>query len=64
MKNFPIPQPEAPLNSEEAHERALIAACRAAFQILESRGVERAADLEEEPLPESTVALLKRLPRR
>ena len=57
---LPIDKSETVLQTEEEHERALIAACRAAT-VLEARGI-HAADEAEEPLPASTIKLLKRLP--
>ena len=57
-----IDKSEPVLQTEEEHERALIGACRAATAILEPRGI-HAADEAEEPLPASTIKLLKRLPR-
>ena len=52
---------EPPLRTEAEHESALIAACSAAARILEARGMKSAG--EQEPLPASTLELLKRLPR-
>ena len=56
-----IDKSEQPLRTEREHELALIAACRAAAAILAARGRD-CAD-QEEPLPESTIELLKRLRR-
>ena len=59
---FPaIDKSERVLQTECEHERALIAACKAAAAILEAKGVE--AGDREEPLPASAIELLKRLPR-
>jgi len=52
---------EAPLPSAEAHARALELACRAAAQIMASRA-SGAGDAQER-LPESSIRLLRRLPR-
>jgi hypothetical protein len=48
--------------SVEAHARALELACRAAAQIRAER-TDGGGD-DQEPLPASSLALLKRLPRR
>jgi len=56
-----IDKSEPVLRTEAEHERALIAACNAAAKILEARGG-MSAD-QQEPLPASTIELLKRLPR-
>jgi len=53
---------EAPLNSLSDHAHALELACRAAAQIIASRPEARSADLQE-PLPASSLRLLRRLPR-
>jgi hypothetical protein len=52
---------ESVLRTEAEHERALVAACSAAAMILEARGMKSAG--QQEPLPVSTIELLKRLPR-
>jgi len=52
---------EAPLPSLEAHARALELACRAAAQIMASRATH--GDDVQEPLPASSIRLLRRLPR-
>lgn len=53
---------DPPLASAEEHARALELACRAAAQILASTPDRREPDLQE-PLPASSVRLLRRLPR-
>jgi hypothetical protein len=52
---------EAPLASVEAHARALELACRAAAQIMASAAA--GAGDAQEPLPVSSIRLLRRLPR-
>jgi len=52
---------ERPLANPEAHARALEVACRAAAQIMASQPA-RSADAQE-PLPVSSIELLRRLPR-
>jgi len=59
---FPsLAKTDRPLRTEREHELALIAACRAAVVIMEAKG-EEPAD-QQDPLPASSVELLKRLPR-
>jgi hypothetical protein len=53
---------ETSLPSTQAHARALELACRGAAQILASRSIEPATQ-PKEPLPESSVRLLRCLPR-
>lgn len=47
----------------QEHERLLIAACRAAADILEARKGEGVELDAQEPLPPSTIEALKRFPR-
>lgn len=56
-----LDQPDELLRTEREHELALIAACRAAVVIMAAKG-QNAADAQD-PLPASSVELLKRLPR-
>ena len=64
--NTPFPillkEPATPLSMEE-RDAKLRAACEMAMEILRSRGITVPADTEEEPLPASTVELIRRLPR-
>jgi hypothetical protein len=53
---------EPPLPSMRAHAHALELACRGAAQILASRSIEPATQ-PQEPLPASSVRLLRHLPR-
>ncbi len=53
---------ERPLATVAEHEAMLVAVCRAASVILMSRQSAQQDDAQE-PLPESTIKLLKRLPR-
>lgn len=55
--------PEIPPTSIEEHDRQLVAACRAAFEILRARGGTLAELDAQAPVPPSSRALLKRLPR-
>jgi hypothetical protein len=59
---FPPLHKAEPAMSFEAHARALELACRAAAQILGERADGGCDD--QEPLPASSLVLLKRLPRR
>ena len=52
---------ERPLTTMEEHDQLLVAACRAATAILMAQKTERRD--KQEPLPESTIELLKSLPR-
>jgi len=58
---FPPLDKAEPAMSLEAHAEALELACRAAAQIIGERTDGKADD--QEPLPPSSVRLLKRLPR-
>jgi hypothetical protein len=53
---------DAPFGTLEEHARALELACRAAAQIIASNPDRASADFQG-PLPESTIRLLRRLPR-
>lgn len=55
--------PEVPPTTIEEHDRLLVAACRAAFEILRARGAIAADTEEQAPVPPSSRALLRRLPR-
>jgi hypothetical protein len=54
---------ELPLATAEAHARELERACRAAAQILADTPERHDRDLQE-PLPASSIRLIRRLPRR
>jgi hypothetical protein len=54
---------EQPLTSMAEREAALQAVCQMAIELLHARGILEPADVEEEPLPQSTIDLLRRMPR-
>ncbi len=54
---------DAPLTSMTEREAALQALCEMAMQQLYARGITEPADIDEEPLPQSTIDLLRRMPR-
>lgn len=54
---------QTPLTSMVKHEAALQALCEMAMEQLHARGITEPADIEEEPLPQSTIDLLRRTPR-
>jgi hypothetical protein len=61
---FPTLQKTAlPLMSMAEHEAALQAACEMAVELLQARGITEPAQTEADPLPQSTIDLLRRMPR-
>lgn len=51
------------MTSMTEREAALQAVCQMAVELLHARGILELADIEEEPLPQSTIDLLRRMPR-
>lgn len=51
------------MTSMAEREAALEAVCQMAIELLHARGILEPADVEEEPLPQSTIDLLRRMPR-
>lgn len=51
------------LTSMAEREAALESVCQMAVELLRARGILEPAVIEEEPLPQSTIDLLRRMPR-